>query len=347
MSDEAHDSSDQDQESSTVNQATHSPATTRPRSEGDLGRYVPYPMRSRVPAVPKSVFVQAEQAMREYDSSVRGREAILDRTHQQLLAGKRETDQWSNETWRAIGRAGEHALSLNPITQAETSAIIDAAYAARLTGDSKRLESVLASTSESTTQLLRRIGLSGVLADGVADARREYEALMSRVRGTGKPFPDMRDVPGWTGPSDLASLPPRLPSPVTLRSIFERLEHVEDDDRFEEVVEAALLDLDVAVDLSTAPSEDELSMRQALWQLTVTLYPDLTQNQDFMRKKPLIAGSSAVVCYGYLYYFRPELFQAMRTILEMVGLGSIIASAMDRLSGHRSTDQIEDGDPQD
>ncbi|MBD7951223.1 hypothetical protein [Oerskovia rustica] len=286
--------------------------------------------------------------MRLYDETVNKRDRSLKQSLRQIDLATRATPQWSDDTWRQIGRAGALALSLDPVIQAETGAIVNAAYDARLTGDTKHLEDVFAATSKQTLELLRGVGPVAILEAGLAESRREYEAFMKKLRGSGKPFPDLRHIPEQARSADIPSLASQalshLPSAVTLREVFARLEDVEDDNRFEEAVEAALLDVEPDSDLASPATEEELSSRQALMELLSALRPDLTGDPDLSRKISRYAGASSVVFYGYLYYFQPDLFVVMRVYLEMFGLGSLISGAMHKFSAPKQRRDSEEQD---
>ena len=115
-----------------------------------------------------------------------------------------------------------------------------------------------------------------------------------------------------------------------------------DDNRFEEAVEAALLEVEPDSDLASPATEEDLSARRALIELLSALRPDLTGDPDLSQKISRYAGASSVVFYGYLYYFQQDLFGMMRVYLEMVGLGSIISGAMHRLSAPKQRRGTED-----
>lgn len=115
----------------------------------------------------------------------------------------------------------------------------------------------------------------------------------------------------------------------SLDAIYERLvlDDIEDEDGFEEAASRVLSE--VEEDDVTAPSEEDLTSREALVQLLIALRPDVSDDPDLHRNLRRYVGGSGLLFYLYLRVFHPQFLMALGMLLEMLGLYALMVTITD------------------
>jgi len=104
---------------------------------------------------------------------------------------------------------------------------------------------------------------------------------------------------------------------------------IEDEKGFEEATSRLLSEVEEDHELDVTQSAEELTAREALVELLIALRPDVSDDPDLHRNLRRYIGRSGVVFYLYLRVFYPGFFMALGTLLEMLGLYSLLLAVTD------------------
>ncbi|WP_448062310.1 hypothetical protein [Cellulomonas hominis] len=129
----------------------------------------------------------------------------------------------------------------------------------------------------------------------------------------------------------------------TRASFYQRLEEAapEDLDEFERIAKEVLEEEGLLEELEGGDSESpDITPRQALLALAVAQFPDITIGREERKRIDLYVQGTGVLFYAYIRVFQPGFYIFLATLLELLGLMSVL-----RIVNNRALDRVTEDEP--